>query len=202
MRTASILVLDDDASFREAIVELLRDAGHHVQDGASGGAGESLLLQERFDLVVADIEMPGNRQLQFLHKLVLREVAVPVIVVTGHPSLRTAIDAVRLPVTAYLLKPVNNRELLDEVVKALSGAQLTRAGASPCDRLEVMGGRWALTPRQREVLSLVVKGHANKEVASALGCSLRTVELHVSALLEKTAADSRTELLARFFHGS
>lgn len=195
-----ILVADDDASFRDALCAALQDAGYETEGVGSAGAGETRLNDGGVDLVVADIEMPGNRQLEFLQKLKLRQPPVPVIIVTGHPTLDTAVTAVRLPVTAYLTKPVDHAELLVEIERVLSHDQPLHAAGERIDRqLEMTTARWSLTPRQREVLAMVVRGNANKDIARTLECAQRTVELHVTMLLEKAGAESRSQLTARFW---
>lgn len=197
---ARILLADDDASFREALSAALGDAGYEVHGAGSAGAGELMLDELSIDIVVADIEMPGNRRLEFLHKLKMRRPPVPVILVTGYPTLDTAVEAVRLPVTAYLTKPVDHNELLLEIDRVLSQDEPLHAAGERIDRqLDVMSTRWKLTPRQREVLAMVVRGDANKEIARKLQCAQRTVELHVTTLLEKAGVESRSQLAARFW---
>ncbi len=199
----SILVVDDDPLFRDAVAMTLKDAGYRVTTATNARCGSTTVRRDRFDAVVADIQMVGNDRLQWLQELALSAPGLPVLVVTGHPSLRTAIDAVRLPVVAYLVKPVAARELLLEVAKAVKqrappvgpGGGDTRLDA----RLELHRERWRLTQRQADVLACVAKGASNKEIAEQLGCSLRTVELHVSNLLRRSGHASRAALMARFW---
>lgn len=197
---ARILLADDDAPFREALGAALQDAGYEVHHAGSAGAGEVMLDEVPVDIVVADIEMPGNRQLQLLHRLKLRRPPIPVILVTGFPSLDTAVEAVRLPVTAYLTKPVDHNELFLEIERVLSLGEPLHAAGERIDRqLDVVASRWKLTPRQREVLAMLVRGDSNKEIARKLSCARRTVELHVTTLLDKAGVESRSQLAARFW---
>jgi two-component system, LuxR family, response regulator DctR len=190
---ARILVADDDPLFRDALAVTLSDEGFHVCQAASSAEGKLLMERTSFDLVVADIHMAGNERLEWLHALASRPRPVPVIVVTGSPTLDTAIDAVRLPVTAYLVKPIDARKLLDEVTRALRPAPTIEA------RLIAVRERWGLSERQTEVLARAVGGASNKEIAESLGSAVRTIEVHMGALFQRSGARSRTELVARFW---
>jgi DNA-binding NarL/FixJ family response regulator len=192
-----ILVADDDPSFRESIAQLLQDRGYDVIHAETGAAAKHVCMHDGVDLVVADIHMPGNNRLEMIEALELLDPIPPVILVTGYPSVETAAASLKLPVKAYLLKPIDHAALLREVESALGGDTLR---ADRIDgQLTSMGEHWGLTARQTETLSWIVRGLANKEIAGHLGCQLRTVEAHVTALLEKSGADSRTELIARFW---
>jgi DNA-binding NarL/FixJ family response regulator len=199
----NVLVVDDDPLFRDAVAMTLTDAGYRVTTATNARSGAILVARDRFDAVIADIQMAGNDRLQWLHELASSAPGLPIVVVTGHPSLRTAISAVRLPVVAYLVKPVAARDLVLEVAKALSRPT---APVDPVDpntrlrgRLEAHRELWCLTPRQCDVLECVAKGASNKEIAETLGCALRTVELHVSNVLRQSGHESRAALVARFW---
>src|SRR5258705_4617016 len=115
-----ILIVDDEETFSHAIIELLRREGYAC-DGANDAAKALQLLQcETYDLVIADINMPGNVDLEFVHLLSERTPGLPVILVTGHPTLPSAIQSIRLPVVAYLLKPFGFADLLGYVRNGLT----------------------------------------------------------------------------------
>lgn len=193
-----VLLVDDDALFREAAALTLRDAGYRVVTAESAASGSEELADTDVDVVLADIGMDGNHRLEWLAQIEQAAPGVPVVIVTGQPSMETAIEAVRLPVVAYLVKPVDARALCDGVSRAL---------ASRAPRTEVVLQRlvarrqreWELSNRQAEVLALLVGGASNKQIAAALGCAPRTAELHVSALLEKSGQPSRAALVAMFW---
>jgi DNA-binding NarL/FixJ family response regulator len=196
--TCTVLVADDDALFRDAVALTLRDDGYEVVTADSAAAGARVLAETRVDLVVADIAMQGNHRLEWLRDLARLAPDVPVVVVTGAPSIETAAEAVRLPVVAYLLKPVEARVLRAEVSRALA-ARGTRADAHFERLLAHHRHVWQLTDRQAEALALVVRGASNKGLAEALACATRTAELHVTALLEKSGQPSRAALIATFW---
>jgi DNA-binding NarL/FixJ family response regulator len=193
-----VLVADDDALFRDAAALTLRDEGYTVLTAESGGDGATVLASSRVDLVVADIAMDGNHRLEWLDEIARVAPGVPVVVVTGCPSMETAIDAVRSPAVAYLVKPVAAQVLRAEVSRALARGT-PRSSARREDLLAHHRRAWQLTERQAEVLALLVEGGSNKDIATALGCALRTVELHVSALLEKSGHPSRASIVASFW---
>jgi len=201
---ARILVVDDDALFCDAAAMTMNDAGYQIVTANHVRTGSALVREQRFDVIVADIQMPGNDRLQWLHELAQSAPGVPVVVVTGHPSLKTAITAIGLPVVAYLIKPVSAEDLLAEVDRARKGRVSGVALEGPISdqlraNLERHRERWKLTPRQVDALERVVQGDSNKEISAQLGCALRTIELHVSALLERSGQPSRAALIARFW---
>jgi DNA-binding NarL/FixJ family response regulator len=200
----TILLADDDALFRDAAAMILRDSGYDVFTANDARAGAELVRERRFAAIVADIQMAGNRRLQWLHDLARNAPGVPVMVITGHPSLRTAMSSVRLPVVAYLVKPVSAEDLLAEVARALLLPKPSALVDEPIaaqlrSNLLRARERWKLTPRQADTLERLAQGDSNKEIATALGCAQRTVELHVSALLERSGRPSRAALIACFW---
>ncbi len=122
-RSGSILVADDQATFLESTIDLLREEGYECDGAADAHIAEKLVCQKRYDLLIADIKMPGNMRLELISKL--REIAegLPVILVTGYPALDTAVKSTRLLVVGYLLKPVNFDELLKLVRESITRYQ-------------------------------------------------------------------------------
>jgi ActR/RegA family two-component response regulator len=114
-----ILVADDDETFLLSTADLLRREGYHCDCAPDAAVAEKLLRASRYDLLIADIRMPGNKDLEFVGRLGDIAKGMPVILVTGYPSLDTAIESIRLPVVAYLVKPVDFDELLGRVEIAL-----------------------------------------------------------------------------------
>ena len=202
---ARIVVVDDDALFREGAVLSLVAHGYAASAAESVEAGATLLTQHPFDLVILDIQMPGNARLEWLKELARKRARPAVILCTGFPSIDTAIEAVRLPVLSYLIKPVSETRLLAEVAGALARARFAQFPVDAADslrqRVDGVSERFGLTPRQVEVLELLGAGKNNREIATALACAARTVELHVSELLRRTQTDSRLALVARVWSG-
>jgi DNA-binding response OmpR family regulator len=116
-----ILLADDEETFRCATAELLRRRGYACDDAPDGGTAAALLAERRHDLLIVDIRMQGNRDLELIAGLRRAGDPIPVVIVTGYPSLVTAIKAVDLRVSAYLVKPVDFEDLLERVRLALAG---------------------------------------------------------------------------------
>jgi DNA-binding response OmpR family regulator len=110
--SAKLLVADDDEAFRTGFIQLLGRHGYECIGASSADAALRLLQTDRFDALIADVQMPGNTGLEFIRTVARKDVGLPIILLTGQPSVETAIRAVGLPVTAYLLKPPTLEELL------------------------------------------------------------------------------------------
>lgn len=122
-----ILLVDDDAAFREVAVEWLGRAGFQVDAVSDVHTAEEVLTRHSYELVMADIRMPGNTELEWLRSLRDRRVAVPVLLVTAHPSLPTAIGALRLSVVDYLVKPLNFSVAIERIRRAVETGQFLRS---------------------------------------------------------------------------
>ena len=116
----SILLADDDPSYAATMAELLRAEGYAVTTAATGDEAVAAAGQQQFDLLLADLEMPGNEDLALVRSVAQTHGNLPIIIVTGYPSIRTTMACIELPVSAYLLKPVVFEELLDRVRAAVS----------------------------------------------------------------------------------
>ncbi len=115
----SILIADDENAFLESTAELLRRDGYQCDCAADADKAVEMLKTNRYDLIISDIKMPGNTDLRLVRETQNHAAGVPVILVTAYPSAETAIDAIELPVVAYLKKPVDLDELLRHVYEAL-----------------------------------------------------------------------------------
>ncbi len=122
-----ILIADDDATFREVATEWLGQAGFQVDVVPDARAAEEALTRQSYELLIADIRMPGNTELELLRSLRDRGVAIPVLLVTAHPSLPTAIEALRLSVVDYLVKPVNFSVAVERIRRAVETGRFLRS---------------------------------------------------------------------------
>lgn len=132
----SILIADDEEIFLESTADLLRREGYRCDCVPDADAAAKRLQEASYDLLIADIKMPGNPELQLIHKLPELAPGLPVIIVTGYPSLRSAIDSVQLPVVAYLVKPISLDELLEVVRTHTERFRAYRAVRGAQDRLQ------------------------------------------------------------------
>ncbi len=131
-----ILIADDQESFLAATVEILRTEGYECDCALDAASAVKMLESAEYDLLISDIKMPGNENLEFIQSL--RQVAdgLPVILVTGYPSLRTAIQSIQLPVVAYLPKPFDYDELLKQVRNSIKNFRVSRVARNMEKNLE------------------------------------------------------------------
>ena len=115
-----ILLADDDASYAATMAELLRAEGYDVTIAGDGDQAFEVASRGQFDLLLADLEMPGNEDLALVRGVAKRHGNLPIIIVTGFPSMRTTMACIELPVTAYLLKPVAFQDLSDRIAQAVA----------------------------------------------------------------------------------
>jgi len=122
-----ILIADDEETFRNSIADLLRQAGYQCDCAPDAIVAAELLRGAEYDLLIADIKMEGNFELEFIRELPQLAEGMPVILVTGYPSLRSAIESIQLPVAAYLVKPFEFKELLVQVQISVKNYQFCKA---------------------------------------------------------------------------
>jgi RNA polymerase sigma factor (sigma-70 family) len=189
----TVFIVDDDDGFRDSLQMLCTSVGLEVETFAS--AAEFLEQAElgREGCLVLDIRMPGMSGLELQHELADRGAQWPILFITGHGDVPMAVSALKAGAYDFLTKPFPHQELLDRIHAAL---RQDAAGRTREERVEKLAERLEkLTPREREVMDLVVAGLANKVVASRLGISQRTVEIHRAQVMEKMAADSLAHLV-------
>jgi DNA-binding response OmpR family regulator len=147
--TAKILIADDENTFLNSTADLLRREGYHCDVAPDGETATKMIAKEDYDLLIADIKMPGNGDLELIRELPRIAQGLPVILVTGYPSLKTAMDSVRLPVVAYLPKPLEWEDLRGGVREAVQRSQFVKWGRKMRTRLQ----RWEEDLRSIETLS-------------------------------------------------
>ena len=189
----TVFVVDDDEEVRNAMKRLMNSVGLAVETFASAEEFLAQFDSARPGCLLLDVRMKGMSGLDVQERLALEEVHPPIIIITGHGDVPMAVRAVKAGAVDFIEKPFNEQVLLDSVHRAieLDGEhrgrvlQLTDISA----RLE------CLTPREREILELVVTGKRNKTIASELGISQSTVEAHRSKVMEKMHAESLSDLM-------
>ena len=188
-----IVVIDDEQDMRASISQWLSLSG--FQPEAYGSAEEALpVLSAEFPgIVISDIRMPGMDGMALLKKLAAMDSALPVILITGHGDVPMAVEAMRSGAVDFLLKPFQDTDLLDRVSQALA---MDAANQAERSELAAIRERIAcLTPRELEVMHLVVQGRANKVIATDLNLSQRTVEIHRARVMDKMGATSLAHLV-------
>ena len=189
----SVFVVDDDYDVRSSIALLLRSVGIEARCFDTAEALLAALDAASAGCVVTDVRMPGMSGLELQRELARRGLALPVILVTGHADVPMAVGAMKSGALDFLEKPFGDQQLIDRVQAALrlDAARREERGAAAAVRDRLAG----LTPREREVMELVVTGKPNKIIARELGLSTRTVEIHRARVMEKMGAGSLAELV-------
>lgn len=187
-----VLIIDDDAAFRDSLKDLLEVAEYDVI--AFESALEFLDGYRKHDAccVVTDVRMPGMDGLELQNELASRGDAPPVVIMTGHGDVPLAVKAMRAGAIDFLEKPFDLPVLLAAIERA---ARQRGAKRNPQAKHEAEQKIEALTDRERDVLDLLVAGHQNKMIAYKLGISPRTVEVHRARVLDKTRAKSLPDLV-------
>ena len=190
---AIVFIIDDDALIRDGIRSLLHSIGLRA---VTYGSAQEFLAAKRPDVpacLVLDVRMPGLSGLDLQRQLGEAGIHVPIIFITGHGDIPMTVRAMREGAAEFLTKPVRGQDLLDAVQKALSSDRLRRVDHAEFVEMQTRFDR--LTPRERQVLELVVAGLLNKQVADELGMSELTVKTHRAHVMEKTGADSLAHLV-------
>jgi FixJ family two-component response regulator len=189
----TIFVVDDDAAVRDALKLLLRSVGQAVETFGSGQEFVDAYTEDRPGCLVLDIRMPGMSGLELQQKLNERHSILPIIFITGHGDVPMAVEAMQAGAVDFIQKPFRDQDLIDRINQALEKDGNNRAALG--ERNDIRRRLETLTPREREVLDLVVHGKANKVIAGDLKLSQRTVEIHRARVMEKMQASSLAHLV-------
>jgi two-component system response regulator FixJ len=189
----TVYIVDDEPAIRHSLELLLRSVGLAAEAFASGTAFLDAYSPALDGCLIADVRMPGMSGLELQEALAARGATLPVIIITGHGDISMAVRAMKAGATDFIEKPFNEQALLDAVHRAL--ARRKQADPAGTGRAEIEARVTALTPREKEVLLLVAEGRPNKVVATRLGLSTRTVEVHRAKVMEKMQARSLADLV-------
>jgi FixJ family two-component response regulator len=186
------ILIDDDAAVREALEELLNSVGIDTISFSSGQEVLDATLPDRPGCLVLDVRMPGLSGLDLQHLLANKGIQTPIVFLTGHGDIAMSVQAMKAGAVDFLTKPVRDQTFLDAVSTAIATDVARRAASTVSRKNEALYE--TLTPREREVLRLVVSGAMNKQIASDLGISEITVKLHRSNMMKKMNARSISHL--------
>ena len=190
---AIVYVVDDDASFRKSVSRLLRTAGFEVDALASAKEFLEHPIVDRPSCLVLDVRMPGPSGMDLQSALHEAGRDIPIVFMTGHGDVSTSVRAMKGGAVDFLEKPFRAAELLACVQRGLARSRQSRAERAEQAGLE---RRFAtLTPRERDVLRLVVTGLLNKQIAGDLGIAEKTVKIHRGHVMQKMEAGSVAELV-------
>ena len=191
--TPTVYIVDDDAEMRETLRSLVSSVNLPVETYAS--AQEFLETQSggRAGCLVADLRMPGLSGIDLQEELLSRGTKLPVIMISGYGDVPTAARAMRAGAIDFLEKPISRQLLLDRVREGLDVDRQRRRVEA--EKAEIAGRVARLTPRERQVMEMVVRGNTNKVIAIDLGLCEKTVEVHRAHVMEKMKVQSLAELV-------
>ncbi|MEE9358660.1 response regulator transcription factor [Candidatus Vondammii sp. HM_W22] len=189
----TVFIVDDDQEVRDALQLLMESVGLAVETFESAQAYLDAFDATRPGCLVLDVRMPGMGGLDLQVYLKSESLHPPIIIITGHGDVPMVVRAVQAGAVDFIEKPFNDQSLLDSVHRAIEQDAEQRGQASRLADIKERLDR--LTPREREVLELVVAGKRNKVIAADLDVSQSTVEAHRAKVMEKMEADSLSDLM-------
>ena len=190
---ALVFVVDDDASLRASLQDLLESVGLRVAACASAQEFLRHPRPEGPSCLVLDVRLPGLSGLELQQRLAAGDLAIPIIFITGHGDIPMSVQAMKAGAVDFLPKPFRDQELLDAIHQALAR---DRAAHEQRANMAALRRRFAtLTPRQRDVMALMVAGRLTKQIAGELGTSEATVKTHRKQVMAKMRVDSLADLV-------
>jgi two-component system response regulator DctR len=193
MVVPTVFIIDDDEAVRDSIFELVSSIGLAAETYPSASEYLEAFDATRAGCLVLDVRMAQMSGLRLQEKLGERGAHIPIVFISGHGDIGMAVSAIKAGAVDFVQKPYDEQQLLDAINEALARDAAARGAVG--DGGDLTSRLAALTGREREVISLALKGLASKLIARELGISHRTVDLHRSHALEKLGVDSVTELL-------
>ena len=191
---AVIHIVDDDASFRNAMSRMLRTAGYGVESYENAQQLlDKLPNDDQAGCILLDLQIPGVSGKDLQDRLITLRSTIPIIFLTGHGDIPASVQAIKAGAEDFLTKPVLRSVLMEAIERALARQRETLARQNELNALRALINK--LTPREREVFELVVRGQMNKQIAYALGTTERTIKAHRHRIMEKVEARSLAELV-------
>jgi len=190
---AAVYVVDDDPSVRKALQRLLRSADYDAKTFASAPEFLDFTCPDIPGCLILDIKMPQLSGLELQERISEKGISLPIIFITGHGTVPASVKAFKAGAMDFLQKPFKEGELLDAVFRAIEKHRRLRR--EPKEMQALHARLETLTPREREVFSLVVSGLLNKQVAFDLGITEKTVKVHRARVMQKMGAQSLADLV-------
>jgi FixJ family two-component response regulator len=189
----TVFVVDDDASMREALKNLFRSVGLNVE---TFGVAHEFLSRERSKgpgCLVLDVRLPGLSGLDVQRQLADANIQIPIVFITGHGDIQMSVRAMKAGAVEFLTKPFRDQDLLDAVQQAVDRDRATRVQQAQAE--DIRERYESLSPREQEVMGLVVRGLLNKQIAGRLSTSEATIKMHRGHMMRKMQAESLADLI-------
>lgn len=190
----TVFVVDDDPSVQKVLSQLIKSVGLRVEVFASAEDFLKRYSPEECGCLVLDVQLPGLSGLDLQRSLAKLSYSLPIVFLTGHGDIPASVYAMKNGAVDFLAKPFDGHELLDTIAVALSRDKEARARQT--ETAEIRGRVEKLTPRERDVMKLVVTGLLNKQIGGKLGISEKTVKVHRGRVMHKMGVSSVAELVA------
>ena len=189
----TVFIVDDDPAVRDALSWMIGSLQYPVETFDSAQAFLDVYDAEKAGCLVLDVRLPGMSGLQLQQKLNAENIDLPVIIITGHGDVPMAVRAMQAGAVNFFEKPFRDQEVLDCIQDALQ--QDARPRQNKESNKEVLENINTLTPREKEIMKLMVRGDSNKMIAASCGISVKTVEVHRARIIDKMQARSLPALV-------
>ena len=191
--TATIFVVDDQTSVRQALTEMLNVFGYDVEAHETADKLLQSLNPHQFGCIIADVRMPGTDGIELVRELSRRNIAIPVVIISGHADVTMAVAAIKAGAEDFIEKPIDDSKLIAAINRGLAGRLELWQKQEAIQDLRARFDR--LTPREVQVFDLVVKGQTSGAISNMLKISTRTVESYRVQLMAKMSAESVAALV-------
>jgi len=189
----TVFIVDDDRSMRQAVQDLVESVGLRAESFATGGEFLAKGRTNSPSCLVLDVRLPQMSGLDFQNRLTESGMQIPIIFITAHGDVPMSVKALKAGAVEFLTKPFRDQDLIDAIQQALQRDRAARE--QQAEILDVHERYQTLTPREREVMALVVSGLLNKQIASEIGASEATVKIHRGNMMQKMQVGSLIELV-------
>lgn len=193
VENAIVFVVDDDPSVRKSLGRLIRSVGLAVETFAAAAEFLERHPHKGPSCLVLDVKMPGISGLELQEKLLSQEYAMPIVFITGHGDIPMSVKAIKKGAVNFLSKPFDEKVLLEAVHEALQRDSMARAVRE--EQEQIHRRLESLTPREYEILTHVITGRLNKQIAYSLDISEKTIKIHRGRVMNKMGVDSVAELV-------
>jgi len=193
MPRTTVFIVDDDPSLRDSLQYLLESVGLEVRSFASARDFLEAADPEMAGCLLLDVRMPGMSGLDLQNELVKAKIFLPIVFLTGHGTVPMSVRALKAGAVDFLQKPFDEQDLFNAIQQAIEHDRWARRERNQLRELHKLSD--SLTPREREVFTLIVAGMLNKQIAYQLGTTERTIKAHRSRIMEKMQAESLADLI-------